>query len=195
MPSKEQAPKSLIVSKVSLAYDETWIFDDLNNNYPDVKKVSRNYDQYGNQLGAIRVDFNSEEIVSEILNEGAIYIEDRSYYVRPYWPLICYRCQNEGHISAQCPKYDVPEWRLDELLQEQQTNFENLMHAFENKWNTRISTIKPPSNDTHINLLLPVVNDLATVCHQINQNNIQIQNQLSTITNNIQNIHTKLSNQ
>ncbi len=112
-------PQSLIVSKVSLAKEESWLFNDLNRNYAGVKRVSRNHDQNGNELGSIRVDFDSDEIVSEILDYGAIYIKDKEYYIRPYWPLVCYRCRNEGHISAECPQYSLPEWRLAQLIDEQ----------------------------------------------------------------------------
>jgi len=112
-------PRSLIVSKVSLSKGESWLFDDLNRNYDGVKKVSRNHDQSGNELGSIRVDFDSDEVVSEILEYGAIYIQNKEYYIRPYWPLICHRCRNEGHLAAECPQYSLPEWRLAKLIDEQ----------------------------------------------------------------------------
>ena len=48
--SKRPAPRSLIVSKVSLDKDEVSLYNDLSYNYPDVKKVSRNHDQNGNEL-------------------------------------------------------------------------------------------------------------------------------------------------
>jgi len=119
-PSSSRAPpRSLIVSKVSLAKGELWLFKDLSENYSGVKKVSRNHDQDGNELSSIRVDFASEDIVSEILNDDAIYIANRAYFVRPYWPRICYRCNNEGHISAECPRYSLSERRLVQLIQEQ----------------------------------------------------------------------------
>jgi hypothetical protein len=119
--SSSLPPRSLIVSNVSLAKDETWLYNDLSHTYPDIKKVSRNHDQDGRELSSIRIDFHSEEIVSEILDEEAIYIEDRPYYIRPFWPVICYRCQNEGHKAAECPQRSLPESRLAELLHEQKT--------------------------------------------------------------------------
>jgi hypothetical protein len=114
-------PRSLIVSNVSLTKDESWLFKDLNANYPGIKNVSRNHDQDGNELNSIRIDFESEDVVLDILNEDAIYIKDRAYYIRPYWPRICYRCHNEGHVSAECPQYSLSERRLAELIQEQKT--------------------------------------------------------------------------
>ena len=55
----------------------------------------------------------------DILDENVIYIENKQYYIRPYWPRICYRCNEEGHIGAECPRTSLPEWRLSEILQEQ----------------------------------------------------------------------------
>jgi hypothetical protein len=114
-------PRSLIVSKVSIDKDETWLFNDLNATYAGVKKVSRNHDQDGYQLSSIRVDFKSEDIVSEILNENCIYINNRAYYIRPYWPRKCYRCDNEGHVAAECPQHSLSERRLAQLIEEQNT--------------------------------------------------------------------------
>jgi len=114
-------PRSLIVIKVSIDKDETWLFNDLNANYFGVKKVSRNHDQDGNPLSSIRVDFESEDVVLEILNEDGIYINNRRYYIRPYWPRKCYQCDNEGHVAAECPQQSLSEWRLAELIQQQKT--------------------------------------------------------------------------
>lgn len=192
-PVPRPAPRSLIVSKVSLAKDETWLFNDLNANYSGVKKVSRNHDQDGNELSSIRVDFKSEDDVEKILNDDAIYIRDRAYYIRPYWPRKCYRCNNEGHVSAECPQYSLPEWRLTELIEEQKFNFQNLINQFENRWNTRISEMKLPKATNTVELT-PVIKDLSTVCQQLNQQNHQMQQQLNTIANRVQNLQIKVNN-
>lgn len=118
-PVPRSPPRSLIVSKVFQAKDETWLFNDLVQNYDGVMKVSRNFDSDGNPLNSIRIDFNSEDVVDEILNSGVIYINNREHFIRPYWPLICYRCQNEGHRSAECPNYSIPQWRLAQLIEDQ----------------------------------------------------------------------------
>src|SRR5689334_8635402 len=87
-PLPRTPPRSLIVSKVPIDKDESWLFNELSRKYTDVKKVSRNHDQNGNELSSIRVDFDSDKVVSNILNKDTIYIKDRPYSIRPYWPLI-----------------------------------------------------------------------------------------------------------
>ncbi len=74
------------------------------------------------------------------------------------------------------------------------SNFETLINGFENRWNTRILTLKRPANNTNIDQFVPAINDLTTVCHQLNQHNIQMQKQLSTITSRIQNMQTEVKN-
>lgn len=74
------------------------------------------------------------------------------------------------------------------------SNFETLINGFENRWNTRILTLKRPVNNTNIDQLMPAINDLTTVCHQLNQHNIQMQKQLSTITSRIQKLQTEVKN-
>jgi hypothetical protein len=72
-------------------------------------------------------------------------------------------------------------------------NFEHLIKDFENKWNTCLSQLNTPKT-TNVIPLTPVVNDLTNVCQQLNQQNVQMQQQLSTITNRIQNMQTKVNN-
>ncbi len=72
-------------------------------------------------------------------------------------------------------------------------NFEHLINNFEDKWNTRLSQLNIPKK-TNVIPLEPVVNDLTTVCQQLNQQNVRMQQQLSTITNRIQNMQTKVNN-
>ena len=79
--STRPSPRSLIVFKVSIDKDETLLYNDLCYNYPNVIKVSRNYDENGNILSSIRVDFNSSDIVLDILDENLIYIQNKSYSI------------------------------------------------------------------------------------------------------------------
>ena len=118
-PVSRPPPRSLIVSKVPLSINETWLFNHLAENYDGVLRVSRNHDSDGNPLSLVRVDFDFDEIVGDILDYGSIYIKNRGYFIRPFWPLICYRCRNEGHVSAECPQSVLPEWRLAKLIEEQ----------------------------------------------------------------------------
>ncbi|UJR10706.1 hypothetical protein I4U23_014899 [Adineta vaga] len=185
--SKKSPPKSLIVSNVSVTKNENWLFNHLNNHYVDVKKVFRNHDQDGNELNSIRIDFYFDKPVLDILQEGRIYIEDKPHYIRPFWPTVCYQCRSEGHISAQCPQQPISEVRLFDLLEKQKTDFESMINDFEHRWNERIFNLKP-SNNTDMSQLLPIVNDIASVCQQMNQHGIQMQKQLSTIVTRVQNL-------
>jgi hypothetical protein len=72
-------------------------------------------------------------------------------------------------------------------------NFEHLIKDFENKWNTRLSQLNTPKT-ANVIPLTPVVNDLTNVCQQLNQQNVRMQQQLSTITNRIKNMQTKVDN-
>ncbi|CAF2390695.1 unnamed protein product [Rotaria sp. Silwood2] len=105
--------------------------------------------------------------------------------VRSNWSKVCYQCQNEGHIAAECTQQVLSEWRLAELLQEQKTNFETLINEFQNKWNRNLLTLQTAPK-TNAEQLLPVINDFTTVCNQLKEQNFQMQNQLNTITNRIQ---------
>ncbi|CAF3377128.1 unnamed protein product [Rotaria sp. Silwood1] len=100
--------------------------------------------------------------------------------------IVCYQCQNEGHIAAKCPQQVVSENHLAKLLEEQKTNFETLINEFQNKWNTHLSKLQTVQKKSNAKQLLPVINDLTTVCNYLKEKNVQMQNQLNTITNRIQ---------
>ncbi len=68
-----------------------------------------------------------------------------------------------------------------------------MIKDFENKWNTRLSQLNTPKT-ANVIPLTPVVNDLTNVCQQLNQQNVRMQQQLSTITNRIKNMQTKVDN-
>ena len=117
--SSRPPPLSLTVYRVSLARDETWLFNDLSKNYFGVQRVTRNHDEDGNELGSIRVDFDSADVVSDILEHQAIYIKEREHEIKPFSPLICRRCQYEGHIASQCPENTLSHSRLAIMMNEQ----------------------------------------------------------------------------
>ena len=119
--SAEVGPRSLIVSNVLLNADLQSIHEDLDQNYAGLEQITRMYANDGQALAAIRVDFDSEEVVAEILAENAIYIRNRSHRVRAYWPRVCRRCQNEGHFAAECPQNFSNARYLRELVDEQNT--------------------------------------------------------------------------
>ena len=136
MSSKQQSPRqsqnssplppqsttrSLIASKVAFDEVEAKLMQDLAHNHLGVEKVSRLHDRDGKPLGAIRIDFKSDNFAMQILNNGGyVFINGKRHPVRPYWPLICRRCQNEGHHVSECPQKSLTEQRVKELFREQQ---------------------------------------------------------------------------
>jgi hypothetical protein len=73
------------------------------------------------------------------------------------------------------------------------SNFESLINDFENRWMTRLSKLQTPK-PVDVPQLLPVITDLTNVCQQLNKQNLQMQQQLTTIANRIQTIQTKANN-
>jgi hypothetical protein len=135
MSSKQQSPRqsqnasplppkaltrSLIASKVSVNGDTAKLVQDLSHNYLGVEKVFRRHDKNGQPIGAVRIDFTSENFVTQILKDGYILIDGKRCPVRPFWPVTCRRCQNEGHRASECPQKPLTEQRLMELFKEQQ---------------------------------------------------------------------------
>ena len=128
MSSKQQSPlppqlpasRSLIASKVSVDENEQNILKDLRHNYMSVEKISRIHDKDGQPIGVIRIDFTSDNVTKTILDTGYVLIDGKRRPVRPFWPLICRRCHNEGHHVAECPQKPLTEQRLMELFKDQQ---------------------------------------------------------------------------
>jgi hypothetical protein len=116
----QPSPKSLIALKVSINENVAKILQDLSHNYVGVEKVSQRHDKNGRPLSSIRIDFKSENCTTEIFNTGYILIDGKRRPVRPYWPLICRRCRNEGHHASECPQKPLTEQRLMEIFKEQQ---------------------------------------------------------------------------
>ena len=114
------ATRSLIASKIPFDEDETKLLKDLAHNYMGVEKVSRLHDRDGKPIGAKRIDFKSENVAMKILDEGFILINGKRHPVRPYWPSVCRRCQNEGHHVSECPQKPLTEQRVKELFNQQQ---------------------------------------------------------------------------
>jgi hypothetical protein len=70
-----------------------------------------------------------------------------------------------------------------------------MISGFENRWNTRLSTLTTTSTNSNVDQLLPILKDLTTVCQQFSQQNAQIQRQLGSVVHRIQDIQTKLNNE
>ena len=120
--TSDQSPaKSILVYGVSADRDVNLLFNTINNTNKSVKRVLRNYDQSDNEMNSIRVDFNSEDVVARILLKNKFVIGKREHSVQPFWPLICHRCNEEGHIARECPTNTAFQWRLQAIVDEQQS--------------------------------------------------------------------------
>ncbi|CAF3073232.1 unnamed protein product [Rotaria sp. Silwood2] len=194
-PLPTQKPiRSLVVSKVSFDLDEAKLLRDLGHNYLGVEKVSRLHDKDGKPIASIRIDFKSENFVLKIIDGGSILIDGKKCPVRPYWPQICHRCQNEGHYASECPQKPLTEQRAMEIFKQQKTELETMINDFEKKWNARFLSLTTLSTDVNVNELLLTFKDLKTVCQQVNQQNIQMERQLRSIVNRGNDVQTKLNN-
>ncbi|CAF2083896.1 unnamed protein product [Rotaria magnacalcarata] len=193
--SSQDTTRSILVTKVSLALDEDTILRSLAHNYVSIEKVSRRYSRDGQPIGSIQVDFKSDQQPMKIIEQGYIFIDGKKHPVRAYWPLVCHRCQQEGHYASQCPKNPLTEERFNELLEMQQEQFANMMNSFEAKWNARLSQLKTSSTNSNMEQLVPIFKDLNTVCQQFFQQNGQTQQKLGSIVSRVQGVQTKSNNQ
>ncbi|UJR35114.1 hypothetical protein I4U23_027885 [Adineta vaga] len=193
----EQKTKSILVSKVPLDEYVSKIITSLGHNYMGVEKVCRLYDADRQPIPAIRIDFKSETQTKPILDQGFILINGKRHPVRPYQPLICHRCHEEGHYVSQCPQKPLTEQRVMELLRQQQMQLQSMMNAFENKWNAQLSSLNTSStsssstnnnNNNNVEKLILILKELSIVCQQFNQQNVQIQQQLNGVVNHVRDI-------
>ncbi|CAF2083892.1 unnamed protein product [Rotaria magnacalcarata] len=193
--TSQETTRSILVTKVSLALDENDILRSLAHDNLSIEKVSRRYDPDRQPIPVIRVDFKSDNEAMLFINRRYIFINGVKYPARGYWPLICRRCQNEGHFASQCPKQALTEERLIELFTIQQEQLESMMNSFEAKWNARLSQLKTSSTNSNMEQLVPIFKDLNTVCQQFFQQNGQTQQQLGSIVSRVQGVQTKSNNQ
>ncbi len=70
-----------------------------------------------------------------------------------------------------------------------------MINEFENKWNARLSSSTTALTNTNVNQLLPIIKDLSMVCQQFSQQNVQIQRQLGSVVNRLQDTQMKLNNE
>ncbi|CAF3299890.1 unnamed protein product [Rotaria socialis] len=193
--SSQDTTRSIIVTKVSLGLDEDTILRSLGHNYVSIDKVSRRYARDGQPIGSIQVDFKSDQQSMKIIEQGYILIDGKQYPARGFWPLICHRCQQEGHYASNCPKNPLTEERFNELIKMQQEQFAGMMNSFEAKWNARLSNLKTSSANSNMEKLVPIFKDLNTVCQQFFQQNGQMQQQLGSMASRVQGVQTKSNNQ
>ena len=76
----------------------------------------------------LRLDFTSDAVVRELLEKNFFLLNNKRHTIRLTRPLICHRCEQEGHRAVECPQRPVTEQRLRELCDEQQ-RFAPLSHS------------------------------------------------------------------
>lgn len=67
-----------------------------------------------------------------------------------------------------------------------------MINEFENKWNARLSPLlSTTSTNTNADQLIPIMKDLSTVAQQFKEQNAQLQRQIGSIVNQIQDVQFK----
>ncbi len=72
---------------------------------------------------------------------------------------------------------------------------QEMINAFEEKWNKRLSSLTTSSTNINVDQLLPIFKDLTTACQQFNQQTTQMQRQLGSVASRAQDVQMKLSNE
>jgi len=72
---------------------------------------------------------------------------------------------------------------------------QEMINAFEEKWNKRLSSSTTSSTNVNFDQLLPIFKDLTTACQQFNQQTAQMQRQLGSVASRVQDVQMKLSNE
>jgi len=71
---------------------------------------------------------------------------------------------------------------------------QEMIKAFESKWNARLSSLTTPVSNVNVDQLLPIFKDLTTTCQQFNQQSAQMQRQIGSVVSRVQDVQMKLSN-
>lgn len=71
---------------------------------------------------------------------------------------------------------------------------QSMMKTFEDKWNARLPSLTTPSTNINVDQLLPIFKDLTTACQQFNQQTGEMQRQLVSAVNRMQDVQMKLTN-
>jgi len=72
---------------------------------------------------------------------------------------------------------------------------QEMINAFEEKWNKRLSSLTTSSTNVNVDQLLPIFKDLTIACQQFNQQTAQMQRQLGSVASRVQDVQMKLSNE
>ena len=55
---------------------------------------------------------HKDNFVKQIPDQDYVLIDGKQHPVRPYWPLMCHRCQNSEPRASECPQKPLTDQRL-----------------------------------------------------------------------------------
>jgi len=97
---------SLVIKDFQLTWKEEETAIELHDIYSSLIKLTRLVTRDGRPMNIVRADFNSSQVVKQLLNQGKIDINSMKLYVRPYFAPIkinkCRKCFKHDHFTNQC---------------------------------------------------------------------------------------------
>jgi len=115
LPSKVPSSYSIVLLGVPTQWNLDNFATDIKKQYKTIIKVDRLYVRGGVPISKVRIDFSSNEEITQILRNKRMILDDEntSFMVQPYSPPIkiprCFNCQMySDHIASNCPQKDNP---------------------------------------------------------------------------------------
>ena len=97
---------SVVIRDFQFTWKEEETAIDLREKYPSLIKITRLVTRDGRSMNVARADFNSAQIVKQLLNQGEIEINCMKLFIRPYFAPIkmnkCRKCFKHDHFTNQC---------------------------------------------------------------------------------------------
>lgn len=109
LPSMPSIPPqlSLLVKNVDLRVDLSEWEKELHRLYPEVKRVIRMKNKFGNDINLVKLEFTSAVSRNKLLDGKKLLLNHIAYevteYLAPLNVLICSKCCGIGHFRKQCP--------------------------------------------------------------------------------------------
>ena len=116
--------RSLLVERVSLDLFNKGLTQVLQKRYPTLERVTaleyRSTHEDKDHFVNLQLDFKSDVTVKQLLEKNFFLLGEKRHTIRAFRPLICHRCQEQGHRAAECPQKPLTEQRLRQLCDKQQ---------------------------------------------------------------------------
>ena len=97
---------SIVIRDFQYTWKDEETAIDLREKYPTLIKIARLMTRDGRPMNIARADFNSAQIVKQLLNRGEIEINCMKLYIRQYYAPIkinkCRKCFKHDHFTNQC---------------------------------------------------------------------------------------------